>query len=278
MSDRIHDHLTQRLDRLERENRRLKLLGALALLGVAALILMGQTAPTSVANTLEAERFVLRDGAGHVRGTFGLRADGTAALALTDDTQQDRVVLSVTAPGLPGLDLSDRSGPRAGLYVRADGTAQLSLLDQSDRPRVEIKAHGDGRPSLALLDQNTRLRSMLALTAEGATGLTLYDLNGRRRTAIRTEPAGAPAVWLYDGDGNGRAMLGVTGDGQPTLNLSDVSGKSRLWLRVSADFQLPFLSLHDRDGKQRVAILLQQGGVPRLALGDGNERMIWKAP
>jgi hypothetical protein len=93
-----------------------------------------------------------------------------------------------------------------------------------------------------------------------------------------TEPAGAPAVWLYDVEGNGRAMLAVTGDGQPTLNLTDAGGKGRLWLRVSADFQLPFLSLHDRDGKQRVAMLLQQGGVPRLALGDASERVIWKAP
>jgi hypothetical protein len=62
------------------------------------------------------------------------------------------------------------------------------------------------------------------------------------------------------------------------LNLSDTAGKARLWLRVSADFQLPFLSFHDRDGKQRVAMLLQQGGVPRLALGDAAERVIWRAP
>jgi hypothetical protein len=73
-------------------------------------------------------------------------------------------------------------------------------------------------------------------------------------------------------------MLAVTGDSQPTLSLSDVGGKARLWMRVSADFQLPFLSLHDRDGKQRVAVLLRQGGVPMVALGDGTERVIWKAP
>jgi len=88
VSDPIHDHLTRRLDRLERENRRLKLLGGLAMLGLAALTVMGQTAPTSVANTLEAERFVLRDNAGNVRATLGLRPDGTAALALADDTQR----------------------------------------------------------------------------------------------------------------------------------------------------------------------------------------------
>ena len=73
-------------------------------------------------------------------------------------------------------------------------------------------------------------------------------------------------------------MLAVTGDGQPTLSLTDTGGKGRLWLRVSADLQLPFLSLHDRDGKQRVAMLLYQGGVPGLALGDAAGRVIWKAP
>jgi len=73
-------------------------------------------------------------------------------------------------------------------------------------------------------------------------------------------------------------MLTMTGDGQPTLNLTDSGGKGRLWLRVSSDFQLPFLSLHDRDGKQRVAMLLRQGGVPTVALGDAAERVIWKAP
>ncbi|MGH7299604.1 MAG: hypothetical protein ACREJE_04240, partial [Candidatus Rokuibacteriota bacterium] len=93
VSDSTHHHLTRRLDRLERENRRLKLLGALALLGLAALTVMGQTAATPVVNTIEAERFVLRDGAGHARATLGLRPDGTAALALADDTQQERVVL-----------------------------------------------------------------------------------------------------------------------------------------------------------------------------------------
>ncbi|HET8531064.1 MAG TPA: hypothetical protein VFO08_07950, partial [Methylomirabilota bacterium] len=81
-----------------------------------------------------------------------------------------------------------------------------------------------------------------------------------------------------DGESNGRAMLAVTSDGQPTLNLADAGGRARLWLRVSSDFQLPFLSLHDRDGKQRVSILLQQGGAPLLALGNASERVIWKAP
>ncbi|HYB71597.1 MAG TPA: hypothetical protein VEH80_13040, partial [Candidatus Bathyarchaeia archaeon] len=100
MNDAIRDELTRRLERLERENRRLKLLGLLAAVGLASLTVMGQTAPTQVANAVEAERFVLRDAGGHVRGTLGLRPDGAAALTLADDTQQDRAILSVTPQGL----------------------------------------------------------------------------------------------------------------------------------------------------------------------------------
>jgi hypothetical protein len=157
VSDPSHEHLAQRLDRLERENRRLKRLGALALVSLAALTVMGQTAPVPVANTLEAERFVLRDASGLVRATLGLRSDGTAALALADDTQQERAVVGVTAQGLPAVELSERSGrQRASFAVRADGSASLSLLDQGDRPRLELRAQGDGRPSLTLLDQSGR--------------------------------------------------------------------------------------------------------------------------
>ena len=98
MSDTTQEHLARRLDRLERENRRLKRLGALALIGLAALTIMGQTASAPVANTIEAERFILRDASGNARASLGVRPDGTAALALADDTQQERAVLTVTAP------------------------------------------------------------------------------------------------------------------------------------------------------------------------------------
>src|SRR5262249_409088 len=144
-ASRLTDHLARRLERLERENRRLKLAGALTLVGPAALVVMGQTAPTQVANSIEAERFVLRDAGGKVRATLGLRPDGTAAFAIGDEAQQERALLSVTAQGLAGMELADSSGhPRAGLGVKPDGSALLTLLDQADRPRVEMRAQGDG--------------------------------------------------------------------------------------------------------------------------------------
>jgi len=158
---------------------------------------MGQTPPTPVANTLEAERFVLRDHAGNVARDLGLRPDGTAALALADDTQQDRAVLSVTALGQAGVDLSDRAGHlRAGLGVRADGAALLTLPrpDGSATRRAQGVRRRPPEPRPAR--PGRRPRSLLALTAEGATGLTLYDRNGRRRSAMGTSRRRARGVAL----------------------------------------------------------------------------------
>ena len=61
------DTPTQRLDRLERENRRLKFAGAILLLALAAVGAMGQVLPKAVPKVVEAERFLLRDARGRVR-------------------------------------------------------------------------------------------------------------------------------------------------------------------------------------------------------------------
>ena len=53
--------LVTRVNRLERENRRMKLAGVLVLLGIAAVIVMGQAKATRVAKVIQAEKFVLID-------------------------------------------------------------------------------------------------------------------------------------------------------------------------------------------------------------------------
>ena len=47
-----------RLERLEKQNRRMKQIGALALVLIGAVLLMGQATPTK---TVEANEFILRD-------------------------------------------------------------------------------------------------------------------------------------------------------------------------------------------------------------------------
>jgi hypothetical protein len=103
MTEPTLDVLAQRLDRLERENRRLKITGALALLGLISVALMGQ-AVLSDAPLVEAQTFYVRDKAGRVRAMLG--ADG---LSLMDATGAVRVAVSATGDA-PGLSLRDKAG------------------------------------------------------------------------------------------------------------------------------------------------------------------------
>ena len=73
MNEPTINNVVQRVDRLERENRRMKLAGVLMLLGVAAVMVMGQAKTLKTAKEIEAERFVVKDEDGKVRVVLGLQ-------------------------------------------------------------------------------------------------------------------------------------------------------------------------------------------------------------
>jgi hypothetical protein len=80
------DSLEQRVSRLERANRRLRLLVSAALLGLAALLLMGQ----SGLNAIQAERFEVVDGEGNLRALLGIAQSGRTVLALYESEGEAR--------------------------------------------------------------------------------------------------------------------------------------------------------------------------------------------
>ena len=85
MNDSMVEAFVERIDRIERENGRLKLAGALVLIGMAAAMLMGQAGPNPriiKASQIEAERFVLSNRRGNVLGGLVIREDGTPMLFL----------------------------------------------------------------------------------------------------------------------------------------------------------------------------------------------------
>jgi hypothetical protein len=64
------EDLLDRLAKLEKQNRRFKLLGVAALVGVTLLLVMGQ-APAK--KTVEANEFVLKDDRGNIRARLFMR-------------------------------------------------------------------------------------------------------------------------------------------------------------------------------------------------------------
>jgi hypothetical protein len=102
----------QRLERLERENRWMRRIGAVCLALVAAVFLMGQEKakelPDLEVGSLKA--LVLYDGNLKARATLGVALDGEAGLLLYDGNLKARAMLGTAHDGTPGLKLFDPKG------------------------------------------------------------------------------------------------------------------------------------------------------------------------
>lgn len=183
-----NDQILARLERLERQNRRLKqggLLCLVALLSLAgSLALLGQTqqsqpkkpvthtkkpapiaaaptptppppAPLVLPKNIEAESFVLKDPNGHVRAELAMSGEGPS-LKLRDQNGTALVTLSLldSAPGGPLLLLSDAQHHGGlSLSVSSSEGSQLSLIGE----RADIQAHiavAPGGTSMDLSDKD----------------------------------------------------------------------------------------------------------------------------
>lgn len=146
--------LAQRLDRVERENRRLKRGGAVVLAVVAAVVLMGQATGDKVAKVLEAESFVVRDSKGALRAILGVWEDDEVRLLLPDRNGKSRAILAVKPDGSPYLGLYDKDGKRRiGMAVLQDGMLALGLAYTDDKSRAGLSVGPDGSPRLFLADK-----------------------------------------------------------------------------------------------------------------------------
>jgi hypothetical protein len=142
--------ILDRLDRLETQNRRLKW-GVIAVLAsVSAVLLMGQ-APRPVP-TLEAQKFVLKDSGGHIRGWFGTIGNGSE-LTLGNASAQ----------------------PMMRLLVSPDGSELHFFGSRQSGITVDVVS---GAPSLSMINAGGSAQARIAF-ANDAPGLTLQDAKGR---------------------------------------------------------------------------------------------------
>ena len=125
--------LVERLEGLERENRRLKRSGFAAATVISAVVLLGQAAPKS--GTIDAREVILRDDDGKARMTLRVTKHGPM-IGLFDGNEQ----------------------PRAGLGAFDHLPANLTLYDASGRPRIAL---GSGSP------QRNAEPGILILNADG---------------------------------------------------------------------------------------------------------------
>lgn len=253
MKESSIEAMVRRLERVERENRRLKGVGAVAILGLAAGVLMGPATAGTDARVVEAEQFVLRDGEGKARAWLNV-SEGSVNLALADKDEKSRALMYVLDDGTAGFALRDKeSTRRAGLYVLADGS-----------------------PALSLAGKEGRMRAKLAVLPSGSHGLILATKDGRTPLELKVGTNDLPDVSMRGSDGR-RIGLFVQPDGRPVLGLVDETTKVRAKLGLEADGRVRLI-LSDKDATERAELAVLPDGTPRLSLTGHSGKMMWHGP
>ena len=156
--------IVKRLEKVERQNGRLKRAGVLVVALACAVVLMGQTLTRN--RVVEAETFVLRDAGGKLRARLRTLLD---------------------SPALAFYDRDETLHLELGLL---EDSPFLILYDKGLRNRAQLSLSEDGSPSLSLLDKDWETRAVLgstslevtktgAVTKTAPSSLVLFDKEGK---------------------------------------------------------------------------------------------------
>jgi hypothetical protein len=145
--------VVNRLEKLETQIRHFKQIGALTLILLGSVFLMGQASPP---RTIEANAFVLKDANDRIRGEWSMNGD-SALFTLLDSKGVVRVLLA--QDGL--LD-------QAALHLRATDGNQ----------RVTFEVDSQGSPSLFMQSPDSNL-AYLGPEESGTVTLRLFGTDGK---------------------------------------------------------------------------------------------------
>jgi hypothetical protein len=256
--------LRERLDRIERQNRWLKVVALLMAAGLSLFALLGAAGNMQTPKSIEAEQFLLRGADGTVVAKLG-QFEAGPGLALMDTTGEVRAGIIVTDAG-PSISLFDADGQRR-LELRNDAeTARVSVYDRKGTLRSVFGMNGEDHPYFIIRDAEARNRAVLGST-ETETGLVFYDLAGKPRHFSGLND-GHPLLVFKDGEGTVRATLASTDESSEFL-LGDKTGTTRV--KLAMDATEPSLVLRDAAGNPR-AVLVSGTQETDLALFDAEGR------
>ncbi len=216
--------LVRRLDRVERQNKRLRrAVTTLTILGLAVLVI-GAVQPED--RTVEAKAFVLRDDRGKIGAELRVSSDGYPALSLYDTSGALRVTLDAEAD-YPGLFIYDTNETDS-----TNGTV-----------RIELGVQGSSA-SLAIINSTSSLGAAIGID-ENIAGVIIGDLTFASGVvlAITEEAAG---LFIRDANEVIQPVLVVSENGQG-LTIADSSGTTRVEIIVRED--TPVINFYEADGK-----------------------------
>jgi hypothetical protein len=126
------ENIERRFEQLERQNRRMKLIGGFVLLVFSALFLVAWVSPEK--KVLKAEELQIVDSEGNLKARFSTTGDG-AKLCLYE--KGGGAMISTPGPSLNFYDCENKK-ERFSVRLRDDGEPVLCLSDKNGVTRAEL--------------------------------------------------------------------------------------------------------------------------------------------
>jgi len=170
-----YEMISERLTKLERQNRRWKLSAAAALaLGVLTVVL-GQSGPGK--NIVEADAFVVTDSNGTGRAVLSMSDDQGPTLTLNDAQGRTRAVLSVLQDQACLALLDSNGTPRLRFGTEPDGS-EIVFNGPESVTRMSLKQDSDGS-LIALGDDAAEARVGIGVPADNVARMGIFNQSGR---------------------------------------------------------------------------------------------------
>ena len=198
--------LEKRICDLERSNRRMRAAFSVCLCCAVAMILMGASSPAP--KVLEAQKIILRDGAGNERGEL-FATDASAGLILFNKNN------SKAAAFVVGSELN------ALLLFDQNGNIRQSVSSSMDESAWNVYRPGSDPAQFSVLDNAV------------GTAMTIRDRTSHDRVSLGVSSKGSIII-LADAAGAARAIMGE-GLGFASLTSEGTVDWSPEWERLTPE-------------------------------------------
>jgi len=237
--------LNERVARLEKSNRAMKVIFAVAILAFAATSstprLLAKTVKKMAAldaGTITAQRINLVNSGGQIVAVLGTSGNG-AGLVFVDGLGRWLMALGTTQIGTQetaGLALYDgnaalpgRGVVRAAVGVSGAGVG-LTALDATGKPVLVSGVSGDGASAGSVVTDSSGIARAGFGNASNGSGFFANDANNVTRYVAGVGPSGAQAgAVVFDATGQPQLAVGGNGDASSAGMLAfDATGQDRL--------------------------------------------------
>ncbi len=230
MTESNQNEIINRLQKLEKQNRYMKLGGLAIVLLAVTTLLTGASKKPEIAEEIRAKKIVLVDEQGKEVIVMDSLNNNVSRINIFDSKGKIRLCLGAV-DGNPILGMNDPNGNNRLRLTADDTSSLLSLSDSKGNLRLYLAAD-DAISRLSLGDPNGNLR--LDLMADDASSLlSLSDSKGNHRLGLSASDTGS---MLSLRDSNEKNRLGlVADDASSSLSLRDSKGNVRLGMASRDD-------------------------------------------